>query len=78
MLTVPMCVAGATLTVPIESAIKLFKKGHLPCFTVYANIVPVNDSQERRISGSFRLPGIGRDNVVADLLVSVTLLAELR
>jgi hypothetical protein len=40
VLTVPMCVAGVTLTVPIESGIKLFKKGQLRCFTVCANIVP--------------------------------------
>jgi hypothetical protein len=29
VLTVPMCVTGVTLTVPIASGIKLFKKGQI-------------------------------------------------
>jgi hypothetical protein len=71
VLTVPMCVTGVTLTVPIASGIKLFKKGQLRCFAVCASITPVNVSQERCSSGPFRLAGIGRDNVVAGLLLSV-------
>jgi hypothetical protein len=70
-LTVPMCVTGVTLTVPIAFGIKLFKKGQLRCFAVCASITPVTDSQERCSSGPFRLAGIGRDNVVAGLLLSV-------
>jgi hypothetical protein len=76
VLTVPMCVAGVTLTVPIESGIKLFKKGQLRCLTVCANIVPVNDSQERCISGQVPFAWHRPRQCRGGLLVSVTLLAE--